>query len=104
MDSRPEKKSPSSESSISKKDQGLYQRLQSSQVLIKNLCQGQAKERDFEITLHGRLDYRNEVDLAEAKAMLREIAYEIKAKFNRGDFVSRHSEYALIDDAETEIH
>lgn len=62
------------------------------------------KEADFEITLHGRLDYRNEVDLAEAKAMLREIAYEIKAKFNRGDFVSRHSEYALIDDAETEIH
>jgi len=62
------------------------------------------KETDFEITLHGRLDYRNEVDLAEAKAMLREIAYEIKAKFNRGDFVSRHSEYALIDDAETEIH
>lgn len=63
----------------------------------------QLKEKDFEIILYGRLDYCSEADLAEATAMLREIAYEIKQKFNRSGFVSRHSEYALIDDFETEI-
>lgn len=65
--------------------------------------QDQVKEKDFEITLSGRLDYCTEADLAEAKSMLNDIAHEIKEKFNRSGFASRRSEYALIDEAETEI-
>ena len=64
----------------------------------------QVQERTFEITLTGRLDYRSEADLAEAKAMLNGIAHEVKLKFNRGAFATHSSDCAVIDEAETEIY
>lgn len=65
-------------------------------------CQDKVKSRAFDMGFSGELDC-SEADLPEAKSMLNDIANEIKSKFNRGAF-SRHSEYAVIKAAETEIH
>jgi len=55
------------------------------------------------LNFYGNLDC-SEADLPEAKSMLNDIANEIKSKFNRGAFVSRNSDRAVIKEAETEIH
>ena len=66
-------------------------------------CQNEPVERKFELNFYGKLDC-SETDLPEVKLMLNGIANEIKSKFNRGAFVSRKSDCAVINEAETDIH